>query len=41
MENGTMIKMEFDRSMKKTNHKVSLIGSKPVKVKKSSIASKR
>lgn len=41
MENGTMIRMEFDRSMKKINHKVSVIGSKPVKVKKSSIGSKR
>lgn len=41
MENGSMIKMEFDQSMKKVSHKVSQIGSKPVKIKKCSIGSKR
>ena len=33
--------MEFDKNMKKINHKLSPIGFKPVKVKRCSIGSKR
>lgn len=36
-----MIKMEFDRNMKKISSKIISVGSKSVKVKRCSIGSKR
>lgn len=41
MENGSMIKMELDRNMKKAGQKVNAVGEKPVKLKRCSIGSRR
>lgn len=41
LQNGTVVKMEFDKNMNKNSQKVYQIGYRPCKVKRCSLGSKR